>query len=260
MNTPHAPNVLSNNPPVDGLQPATFILKRVTGAIEIRGVSPDHLWSAQLNNPEYIFNEHVQLRDSREMEIRGTLDVVQRAPAEHDDYMFGAPVQIAEDLWSIAGIRTELWAVTGQKAHSLSAAFNKINLFSQDLCRGFHHFNAVDTYNGELSNTATVATNHLYGDISANEVANGGGYATGGAAIAMSDSTAGGVETVAAASVTWTGSGGGFGPFRYLTPYNATTATPLKPLVCWFDYGSSISLNPGDTFQATWASGFFTVT
>jgi len=141
------------------------------------------------------------------------------------------------------------------------ATFNKINLFSQDLCRGSHNFQSGgNTFNAELSNTATVATNHLYGDISANEVANGGGYTTGGAAITMSDSSSLGVETVNAASVTWTGSGGGFGPFRYVTPYNVTTSSPLKPLVCWFDYGSSISLNAGDTFQVSWASGFFTVT
>ena len=141
------------------------------------------------------------------------------------------------------------------------AAFNKINLFSQDLSRGVHNFTSgAQTFDVELSNTATVATNHLYGDISANEVVNGGGYTTGGAASAISDSSTAGVETVSAASVTWTGSGGGFGPFRYATVYNFTVSSPLKPLVAWFDYGSSISLNAGDTFQVSWASGFFTVT
>lgn len=141
------------------------------------------------------------------------------------------------------------------------ATFNKINLFSQDLSRGVHIFSSGgQTFNVELSNTATVATNHLYGDISTNELANGGGYTTGGSASAMSDSSTTGVETVSAASVTFTGSGGGTGSFRYATPYNVTATTPLKPLVCWFDYGSSISLNAGDTFQISWASGFFTVT
>lgn len=141
------------------------------------------------------------------------------------------------------------------------AAFNKFNLFAQDLCQGVHNFKSGgQTFNGMLTNTAPVATNHLYGDISANEVANGGGYTTGGAASAMSDSSTGGVETVSAASITWTGSGSGFGPFRYLPVYNTTPTSPLKPLVSWFDYGSSISLAAGDTFQASWASGFFTVT
>lgn len=140
-------------------------------------------------------------------------------------------------------------------------AFNKINLFTQDAMNAVHNFKSGgQTFNGTLSNTATVATNHLYGDISANELTTTGGYTAGGSATAMSDSSAGGVETVSAASITWTGSGGGMGPFRYLTIVNTTPTTPLKPLVEWNDYGSSISLNAGDTFQASWASGFFTAT
>lgn len=205
------------NPPGEG-GPATFILKRVTGEIEIRARNPDFLAYEQVNHSEYIFN---------------------------------APVQINDRLWS----------VTGRKAHSLSAAFNKINLFSQDMARGTHDFASGGlTYNVELSNTATVASNHLYSDISGNEVANGGGYTTGGSASTMSDSSTTGVETVSAGSVTFTGSGSGFGPFRYATVYTTSTAVISKPLVCWFDYGSSISLNAGDTFTISWASGFFTVT
>lgn len=252
----------SNNPPPAILGPATFVLKRVSGEIEIRGLGPEYLSYEQANHPDYIFEEHVQLRESRAMEIRGaTLDSVQRQQVELPDYVFGEPLQIGDGLWSVQGVSTALWAVKGRKAHSLSAAFNKINLFSQDLCRLTHDFHSGGlTYNGELSNTATVATNHLYSDISANEVASGGGYTTGGSASTMSDSSTTGVETVSAASITWTGSGGGMGPFRYVTMYTTSTAVVSKPLVCWFDYGTSISLNPGDTFQVSWASGFFTVT
>jgi hypothetical protein len=143
------------------------------------------------------------------------------------------------------------------------AAFNKFNLFTQDLCEGKHIFSAGgQTFNVMLTNTAPVAANHLYGDISATEVANGGGYTTGGISSAMSDSSAGGVEKVLATNVIWTGSGGGMGPFRYVVIYNFTQAAPLKPLVAFYDYGSSISLNAGDTFTVAFdgTNGFFTVT
>lgn len=143
------------------------------------------------------------------------------------------------------------------------AAFNKFNLFTQDLCNGVHNFaSGAQTFKVMLTNTAPVATNHLYGDISGTEVANGGGYTTGGATSAMSDSSASGVEKVLATNVTFTGSGGGMGPFRYAVVYNFTAATPLKPLVDWYDYGSSISLNSGDTFTVSFdgTNGFFTVT
>jgi hypothetical protein len=143
------------------------------------------------------------------------------------------------------------------------AAFNKFNLFTQDICQGVHNFKSGGaTYAVMLSNTAPVATNHLYGDISGTEVANGGGYTTGGITSAMSDSSASGVEKVLPTNVTWTGSGGGMGPFRYVVIYDQSQTTPLKPLVAWYDYGSSISLNSGDTFTVSFdgTNGFFTVT
>lgn len=143
------------------------------------------------------------------------------------------------------------------------AAYNKFNLFTQDLCEGVHNFKSGgQTFNVMLTNTAPVATNHLYGDISANDLATSGGYTNGGQASAMSDSSASGTEKVLATNVTWTGSGGGFGPFRYVVIYNTTPTSPLKPLVCWFDYGSSLSVNASDTFTVSFdgTNGLFTVT
>lgn len=143
------------------------------------------------------------------------------------------------------------------------AAFNKINQFTEDLCRGAHNFSSgAQTFKVSLSNTATVATNSIFGDISANDLATSGGYTAGGNSSAMSDSTASGVEKVLATNTTWTGSGGGMGPFRYVTIYNFTQTTPVKPLVCWFDYGSSISLAAGDTFTVSFdgTNGLFTLT
>lgn len=143
------------------------------------------------------------------------------------------------------------------------ATYNKFNLFTQDLCEGVHNFTSGgQTFKIMLTNTAPVATNHLYGDISATELANGGGYTTGGIASAMSDSSASGTEKVLATNVTWTGSGGGTGSFRYIVIYNTTPSSPLKPLVCWFDYGSSIALTSGQTFTVSFdgTNGLFQLT
>ena len=36
--------------------------------------------------------------------------------------------------------------------------------------------------------------------------------------------------------------------FRYVVIYNDTPTSPLKPLICWFDHGSEVSLNNGETY------------
>lgn len=138
------------------------------------------------------------------------------------------------------------------------ASFNKHNLTVQDWLYALTNYNS-DTFKAMLTNTAPVATNHVYSDISGNEVASGGGYTTGGATVTMTPSNSSGTESVAAsaASPTWTGSGGGMGPFRYVDVYDSSAST--KTLQGWWDYGSSISLNSGDTFTISWGSGFLTL-
>lgn len=141
-------------------------------------------------------------------------------------------------------------------------AFNKFNLTVEDWLKGATNYSS-DTFKAMLTNTAPVATNHVYGDISSNEVASGGGYTTGGATVTISSVTnSSGTETVvaSAASPTWTASGGGMGPFRYIVIYDSSATT--KTLQCWADYGSSISLNGtnGDTFTITFGANLFTLT
>ena len=138
------------------------------------------------------------------------------------------------------------------------ATYNKFNQFTQDLCRGVYNFSSgAQTYNVMLTNTAPLASNHLYGDISANELTTAGGYTAGGQTCAMSDTLITATENVSAATVTWTATAAGIGPFRYVVVYNASASSPLKPLVCWYDYGNSITLSNTDTFTVSFPSGFF---
>jgi hypothetical protein len=138
------------------------------------------------------------------------------------------------------------------------AAFNKFNLTVEDWLKGATNYSS-DTFKAMLTNTTPVATNHVYGDISANEVANGNGYTTGGATVTISSVTnSSGTETVvaSAASPTWTATGS-MGPFRYVVVYDSSAAT--KTLQCWFDFGSSITLNNTDTFTVTFGANLFTL-
>lgn len=133
------------------------------------------------------------------------------------------------------------------------AAFNKFNALVQTFANGAIAL-ATDTLKVMLTNTAPVATNSLYADISANELASGNGYTTGGATITTTSSTqTGGVEKliISAANPTWTATGS-MGPFRYAVLYDFTASSPLKPLLGWWDNGSSVTLTTGQTFTVTY--------
>jgi hypothetical protein len=64
---------------------------------------------------------------------------------------------------------------------------------------------------------------------------------------------------VAGTDVVFTASGGSFGPFQYVALYNDTQTSPVDPLVAWWDYGSAISINDGETFTVDFGASIFTL-
>ena len=42
--------------------------------------------------------------------------------------------------------------------------------------------------------------------------------------------------------------GASVGPFRYVAIYNDSATSPADALICWFDYGSAITLLDGESF------------
>ena len=131
------------------------------------------------------------------------------------------------------------------------AAYNKFNDFSEQLAKGAQNF-GTDTYKVALSNTAPVATNTILSDITQISAVNG--YTSGGTATTISVSETTGTTTVSGTQVVFTASGGSIGPFRYVVLYNDTTTTPSKPLVAWWDYGSSLTLADGETFTVKFSN------
>ena len=128
-----------------------------------------------------------------------------------------------------------------------TAAFNKFEPFIENAFEGVHNFQS-DTFKFMLTNVAPVATNGVKADLT--EIAAGNGYTAGGAAVTVSASsqTGGTYTATLTGNVVFTASGGNIASFRYAVLYNDTPASPLDPLVGFFDYGSSISPSAGETF------------
>jgi hypothetical protein len=139
------------------------------------------------------------------------------------------------------------------------ATYNKFNAFVENQLLAKMDWDA-DVFKVLLTNTAPVATNSLKGDLT--EIAAGNGYTAGGTATTISHTRTGGTSKVVGTDVVFTASVGTIGPFRYAILYNDTIASPAKPLVSWWDYGSSVTLNPGETFTVDFdaTNGIFQVT
>lgn len=144
-----------------------------------------------------------------------------------------------------------------QSGVTLAVAFNKYEVFSENLAEKVHNLD-TDQLNIALSNTAPNAATHaVRADIT--ELSTGGGYTQDTHDTLNSTSRSGGTTSVLGTDVVITGSGGGFGPFRYAILYNTTPSSPADPLVGWWDYGSSISINAGETFTVDFGSSMFTI-
>lgn len=136
------------------------------------------------------------------------------------------------------------------------ATFNKFNDFVEQLGLAVHNLNThlLKVY---LSNELPLAADTVKTDIA--DITAQNGYPAGGSDIQNTWSETGGTATMVAVDVVFTASGGSFGPFRYAVVYNDDATSPLDALVCWWDYGSSISCNDAETFTVDFGASVLTL-
>ena len=126
------------------------------------------------------------------------------------------------------------------------ASFNKFQQFVQDLCEKVHNLSAdqVEVY---LSNaTPSVSADAVKADLA--EISTGNGY-TGPQDTQNTGAESGGTYTLTGTKVVITASGGTIGPFQYVVLQNTTPTSPLDPLSGWWDYGSALTLQNGESFS-----------
>ncbi len=124
------------------------------------------------------------------------------------------------------------------------AAFNKFNSFVEALAEKVHNLGS-DTLKVMLTNTIPTATMTVKTDIT--EITPQFGYSAGGTATTISTSAqSSGTYKLVITDVVFTASGGSFGPYQYIVLYNDTATN--DELIGWWNYGSAISTNTGETF------------
>lgn len=135
------------------------------------------------------------------------------------------------------------------------AAYNKFDIFVGDVMDKVHDLLGVnDLLKIMLVNSpAPVATNTLKANLT--EIAAGNGYTAGGDDTQNSGARATGTFTLTGTKVVWTATASSIGPFRYVVLYNDTPATPLDPLIAWWDHGSAVTLAIDETFTVKFNNG-----
>ena len=133
------------------------------------------------------------------------------------------------------------------------ASYNKFESFALVLGQGDHHLDS-DTFNVYLSNAAPSASaDDNKADLAG--ISEENGYAPADAQNGYTES--GGTGTMTCVDKVWTATAGGFGPARYIALYNDTHASDA--LMCWWDYGSAVTVNDGETFTVDFAASTLTI-
>lgn len=122
-------------------------------------------------------------------------------------------------------------------------------------------FGNQDTFKAVIHTDAPVAgTDTILTDLT--QIGGSNGYTTGGNTITFNSSRSGGTITATAVDVTWTASGGNLGASttgRYVGIYDDTPTSPVDPLFCDYDYGSTFTVADTETFTLDFGATFWTL-
>ena len=132
------------------------------------------------------------------------------------------------------------------------ATYNKFDQFVEDLAKKVHNL-ATDQMKIALTNTAPVAGNSVYADLTSPLATTNLSGATPYNVTTTSCEQTSGVLKLILVDLVLTATGA-VGPFRYVVLYNDTPTSPADPLIGWWDYASSISLANGETFTVDFSA------
>ena len=141
----------------------------------------------------------------------------------------------------------------------MAATFNKFQDFVEKLGAGVHHLEAAgDVLKVFLSNEQPLVTDTVKTDIAeCADIANETNHGAGGGDIQNDYTETAGTGTMTGVDVVFEAAGGTVGPFQFVVLYNDTHASDA--LVGWWDYGSAITLQDGETFTVDFGESVLTL-
>lgn len=104
-----------------------------------------------------------------------------------------------------------------------------------------------DTFKVMLTDTQPLVTNTIKANIT--EIAAGNGYTAGGGTTTITTSSLNGTLTVQGTEVVFTATGGAIAQFQWAVLYDDSVATPVKPLIAWFEYPTKVNLQNGEILR-----------
>jgi len=134
------------------------------------------------------------------------------------------------------------------------ATYNKFQCFVEDLAEGKHNLGS-DTLKvafSDASNAPSASADVKLGDITTIATTNLDSVTL---SVTSSSQTSGTYKLVVD-DKTMTASGA-VGPFQYVIIYNDTATN--DELICWYDYGSEVTLASGDTFKLDFGDQLFSL-
>lgn len=134
------------------------------------------------------------------------------------------------------------------------ATYTKFQCFVEDLAEKKHNL-ASDTLKVALSSAANTPS--ASADVKLADITTIAAPAVNTTTLTVSSSSqTSGTYKLVVADLTMTASGA-VGPFRYAIIYNDTATN--DELICWYDYGSEVTLASGDTFKLDFGTELFSL-
>lgn len=124
------------------------------------------------------------------------------------------------------------------------ATYTKFDQFVEDIAKGVHNLlTGAITVALTAAAHAPVAGNKVLADLT--EVSYT--YCSTRVVTVSACAQSSGTLKMVCTDLTLTATGGDVGPFQYVIIYNDTPTSPANPLICFFTYGSEITLHTTET-------------